>query len=146
MAEFELFVSKADFKFGCAHFIAHSGFRERLHGHNYTLSVKLTGSEEICSDGYVVDFGDIKKETRAICKLLNERFLCPMKSKSMKITEEGAQLCLRCEDGAYFSFPKEDCVELPIFHSSAEELSHWIWCNLTRLALCLFCLECIFIT
>lgn len=41
MSEFEVFVSKADFKFSCAHFIAYHGFRERLHGHNYRMSVKV---------------------------------------------------------------------------------------------------------
>ena len=45
MAEFDVYVEKADFKFGCAHFIAHAGFREKLHGHNYNAAVKLTGSE-----------------------------------------------------------------------------------------------------
>eukprot|EP01033_Poteriospumella_lacustris_P021447 gene21447-15922_t len=43
MAQFEVFVSKADFKFNCAHFIVFEGFRERLHGHNYQMSVKVTG-------------------------------------------------------------------------------------------------------
>ena len=77
MAEFEVFVSKADFKFNCAHFIAFKGFRERLHGHNYTCSVKVTGSSSIGTDGYVIDFGDIKKATRSLCKNLNEYFICP---------------------------------------------------------------------
>lgn len=43
MGEFEVFVSKSDFKFNCAHFISFKGFRERLHGHNYHVSVKVIG-------------------------------------------------------------------------------------------------------
>ena len=31
MANFQVTVSKADFKFNCAHFIAYRGFRERMH-------------------------------------------------------------------------------------------------------------------
>ena len=132
MAEFELFVSKEDFKFSCAHFIAHDGFRERLHGHNYTVGVKLTGSDHLNDDGYLIDFGVIKRETREICRSITERFICPMRSKSINITEEEGQICLLCEDGARFSFPKGDCALLPLVHSSAEELAHWLWHTLIR--------------
>lgn len=84
-------------------------------------------------DGYVIDFGDIKKATRDICKSLNEHFICPMKSEDLIITTiEDYQICLECEDGSKFSFPKADCSLLPIKHSSAEELSHWIWCCIIR--------------
>lgn len=41
--EFEVFVGKEDFKFSCSHFVAFDGYRERLHGHNYSVGVRLTG-------------------------------------------------------------------------------------------------------
>lgn len=131
-SQFEVFVSKADFKFNCAHFIAFRGFRERLHGHNYTASVKVTGSSHIGSDGYVIDFGDIKKATRSICKTMNEYFICPDYSDCLQISETETQLCMLCEDGSSFSFPKGDVIRLPIMHSSAEELSHYLWCRVVR--------------
>ena len=60
-------------KFSCAHFIAYKGFRERLHGHNYTMSVCLSGHEDkLGKDGYLIDFGDVKKNARALCKSINE--------------------------------------------------------------------------
>ena len=40
---FEVFVGKEDFKFSSSHFVAFDGFRERLHGHNYTCTVRLKG-------------------------------------------------------------------------------------------------------
>lgn len=40
---FEVFVAKEDFKFSSSHFVAFDGFRERLHGHNYSCSVRLKG-------------------------------------------------------------------------------------------------------
>ena len=132
MATFSVFVSKADFRFNCAHFIAYKGFRERLHGHNYRVSIKLTGIESLCDDGYVMDFGDIKKATRKLCKALNEYFICPIKSDVLTISEVDAQICLLCEDGTSFSFPKGDVAILPIVHSSAEELSHYFWCKIIR--------------
>lgn len=42
------------------------GGRERLHGHNYQVSVWLRGV--VGDDGYVVDFGELKKVIRALCK------------------------------------------------------------------------------
>ena len=130
--EFSVFVAKADFKFNAAHFICYKGFRERMHGHNYAISVKVTGSESIGPDGYLIDFGDIKKAARTVCKDMNEFFICPMKSDAMTITVTGEQLCMVCEDGATFSMPKGDCMLLPLVHSSAEELAHYIWCRIIR--------------
>lgn len=59
------------------------GFREKLHGHNYRLAVTITGA--VGPDGYVVDFGEIKKISRVICKDLNESFLVPMSSDALKV-------------------------------------------------------------
>ena len=57
-----------------------------------------------------------------------------MNSEDLIITtiEDTQQLCLECEDGSKFSFPKSDCCLLPIKHSSAEELAHYIWCCIVR--------------
>jgi 6-pyruvoyltetrahydropterin/6-carboxytetrahydropterin synthase len=133
-AEFDIFVSKSDFKFNCAHFIAYKGFRERLHGHNYRISIKVTGKSGgiLSEDGYLIDFGDIKVAARDICKSLNEFFICPMKSDAIEIKDIDNSLCLTCEDGAKFVFPKTDCAQLPIYHSSAEEISHYIYCEVIR--------------
>ena len=132
MGEFEVYVAKEDFKFNCSHFIAFHGFRERLHGHNYTAAVRLTGLDEVNRDGYLIDFGDIKKIMRDICRSLNEHFLCPMNSDALTICENDGQICLECEDGSKFSFPRQDCKLLPLIHSSAEELAHYIWQEFVR--------------
>ena len=122
MAEqFEVFVSKDSFKFNAAHFIAYKGFRERLHGHNYRVSVRITG--QIGADGYVVDFGDIKAAARAICGQWNERIIIPRISDCLDVNVSDGQVAVVCEDGSRFSFPEQDCVFLDIIHSSAEELA-----------------------
>mmetsp|Transcript_68177 Transcript_68177/g.154246 ORF Transcript_68177/g.154246 Transcript_68177/m.154246 type:complete len:278 (+) Transcript_68177:74-907(+) len=123
---FEVFVGKEDFKFNAAHFVCFDGYRERLHGHNYTVAVRLEG-ERVCRDGYVVDFGDVKKQVRAVCKSLNERFLCPCKADVMRIACEDGQVTLKCPDGAFFSMPESDCAMLPIAHATAEEIAMYIW-------------------
>ncbi|RMX68020.1 hypothetical protein DD238_000143 [Peronospora effusa] len=121
---FKVHVSKDYMKFNAAHFIAYKGFREKLHGHNYRLAVTITG--QVGPDGYVVDFGEIKKISRVICKDLNESFLVPMNSDALKITFDSTNVHIITEDMAEFSFPKSDCSLLPIMHSSAEELAIYI--------------------
>ena len=134
---FEVSVSKDTFKFNAAHFVAYPGFRERLHGHNYRVSVRVLGRRKIGPDGYVIDFGCIKAVTKDVCKRLNEHFLCPMRSNVIDITvrEDGddvggggqGTVHLVCEDGSQFSFPKADCAMLPIVHATAEELAIYVW-------------------
>lgn len=142
--DFEVYVSKPDFKFNAGHFVAFQGFRERLHGHNYTVGVRLLGSRKISHDGYVLDFGDVKKVVKVVCKNLNERFLCPTKSDVIDIEimdslngnkngqnavsgVKSKTVVLVCEDGSRFVIPYDDCAMLPIVHATVEELSIYIW-------------------
>jgi len=126
---FEVNVSKDTFKFNCGHFVAYKGFRERLHGHNYKLAIRLLGSRQIGQDGYVLDCGDLKAVTKKVCKNLNEYFICPMYSDVITITEDEDKktINLTCEDCSKFSFPKADCAMLPIVHSTVEEIAMYCW-------------------
>jgi len=121
---YQVFVSKDYFKFNAAHFMAYPGFRERLHGHNYRVAVRVEG--RLGSDGYVLDFGDIKKAAKRICDEMDERLIVPMKSDVLKIDRVDGQILIVTEDGARFSIPESDCVMLPIAHSSAEELATYV--------------------
>lgn len=124
---FEVHVAKETFKFNAAHFVAFDGFRERLHGHNYTVSVRLFGSGKIGADGYLIDFGDVKGVVKSVCKSLNEHFLCPTLSDVMHIEEVDGNVTLKCQDGAFFSFPRSDCAMLPIVHATTEELAVYLY-------------------
>ena len=126
-ASFEVHVAKETFKFNAAHFVAFDGFRERLHGHNYTASVVLFGSERIGADGYLIDFGHVKEVVKKVCKSLNEHFLCPTLSNVMEIQEVDGNVTLKCQDGAFFSFPSTDCAMLPIVHATTEELAVYLY-------------------
>ena len=87
-------------------------------------------------DGYLIDFGDVKRVTRTLCKELNEHLIVPMRSDVITIqvhdpdtdththththTQKGGIVKMTCEDGATFMLPRGDCVLLPIVHSTAE--------------------------
>ena len=72
-ARYSVVVAKDYLKFAAAHFIAYPGFREPLHGHNYQVSVRVEA--ELGPDGYVLDFGLVKRVAQALCEELDERVL-----------------------------------------------------------------------
>ena len=123
-SHYEVHVFKEYLKFSAAHFICYPGFREALHGHNYQVSVRIEG--ELGRDGYVLDFGRVKAAVREICAELDEKVILPSQSECLRVTEKDAGVTAVYEDGSTFSFPRADVVLLPIAHSSAEEIAHYL--------------------
>jgi 6-pyruvoyltetrahydropterin/6-carboxytetrahydropterin synthase len=123
-AGYRVVVEKDYLKFSAAHFIAYKGFREPLHGHNYQVTVALSGA--VGADGYVLDFGIVKRVTKAVCEELDERVLVPARSDCLTVAQDGSSIVLEYEDGTRFVFPASDCVLLPIVHASAEELAAYV--------------------
>lgn len=121
---FDIFVGKEYLKFNAAHFIAYPGFRERLHGHNYHVTVRVEG--ELGPDGYVLDFGLVKRATKRVCESLDEFTILPARSDCLEIVERDGAVDVVYEDGSHFVFPRGDVVLLPIAHSSAEELARYV--------------------
>lgn len=121
---FTLQVTKEFLSFSAAHFIAYRGSRERLHGHNYTVGVTVEG--ELGRDGYVIDFGLVKRAAKRICDEFDERMLIPTGSDAISVVELDGAVEITCEDGARFLLPRTDVVLVPIAHSSVEELSRHV--------------------
>jgi len=126
---FRVRVTKDYLKFSAAHFIAYPGFREALHGHNYRVSVEVHGA--LGTQGYVVDFGIVKRIARRLCERLDEKVIVPAQSDCLTIGETETNVTLQYEQDR-FSFPKADALLLPIVHSSAEELARYLAGELRR--------------
>lgn len=126
---FRVHVTKDYLKFSAAHFIAYPGFRERLHGHNYRVSIDLVG--QLGAQGYVVDFGVVKRIARRLCERLDEHVMIPARSDCLSIREADGQVHVRYEDDD-FAFPRADVVLLPIVHTSVEELAQYLASELRR--------------
>lgn len=88
---FSVRVTAPELKFNSAHFVAYRGFRERLHGHTYTMTVRIDG-DALGANGYVTDFGIMKRVAKAICSELNERFLCAMLSDTVTVNDIDGQV------------------------------------------------------
>lgn len=121
---YSVVVSKDYLKFAAAHFIAYPGFREPLHGHNYQVSVRVEA--DLGPDGYVLDFGLVKRLAKALCEELDERVLMPQESECLRIVTAGDGVEVTTESGDRFRFPAADVRLLPIAHSSAEELAAYL--------------------
>ena len=130
---YSVVVAKEYLKFSAAHFIAYPGFREPLHGHNYQVSVRIEA--ELGDDGYVLDFGLVKRLALELCEELDERVLVPEASDCLRVRMAGADVEVVTEVGEQFRFPKSDVCLLPIRHSSAEEIAAYLLARLrTKLA------------
>lgn len=76
----EVIVAKI-FTFDCAHqLVGHNGKCANLHGHTYKLEVKIKGplqtQENVSSEGFVMDFADLKKiVNKLIIDQLDHAFL-----------------------------------------------------------------------
>ena len=121
---YSVVVAKDYLKFAAAHFIAYPGFREPLHGHNYQVSVRVEAA--LGPDGYVLDFGLVKRVAKALCEELDERVLVPERSDCLTVTRTGDGVEVTTEGGQRFRFPADDVRLLPIAHSSAEELASYL--------------------
>lgn len=125
MSRTTLHLSKENFKFSAAHFLIFDAqSAERLHGHNYRVTVKIKFKQELAEspEGYFVDFNVFKKAIVQTLKLWDEMVLLPALHPEMKFLEEGPSLKVWFRDRHYV-FPKNEVVRLPILNTSSEFFS-----------------------
>ncbi len=118
-----IIIDQGNLRFSAAHFISFAGKCERLHGHNYAVSVNLEGS--LSEDRYVYDFVELKKMTKQLCDSLDHRFLLPTQSDCISMREENGEVEVRFKDRRYV-FPKRDVLELPLDNITAERLAQYL--------------------
>lgn len=110
-------------RFAAAHMATFDGRCEPLHGHNYAVSVEAEG--ELTADGWVWDFGDLRRAAHAVIDELDHRFLLQRDSALLSATVRGDSSEIRA-DGRAYVFPCSDVVALPIDNTTAERLAEWI--------------------
>lgn len=122
MPETILHVEKGSLGFAAAHFNCIGEARELLHGHNYSVGMRVHG--QVRPDGAVIDFGDLKTILREECAALDHRMIVPTRCADIAVRHTGdAHVELLYRDGKRFLFPEGDCVLLPIPNSTCECLA-----------------------
>ena len=121
---FSVRVSKDYLIFCCGHFITYDGEEcERLHGHNYRAAVAVDGLLD--QNHYVFDFVALKNRTREVVDELDHHMLLATLNPLLPVEDAGPNWVVRYRE-KFWSFPKEDCVVLPIANTTAELLAKWM--------------------
>lgn len=117
-------LDKETMKFSAGHFtIFGPGERERLHGHNFKVSVSLHAC--VGDNGLCFDYGIYKRKVVALCRELNEYFLLPGRSSLLTIEEDGdAVVAVFGEER--IPFLRADVLVLPIANVTLEELAGYL--------------------
>lgn len=126
---FKVSVGEGNLRFGAAHFITLGGKCERLHGHNYAVSVTLEGP--LAPDRYVFDFVVLKDILRRITDALDHRFLLPLHNELLSMQESEDHWEIRFGERRYV-FPSRDVLPLPLDNITAERLAEYIWGEVAR--------------
>jgi 6-pyruvoyltetrahydropterin/6-carboxytetrahydropterin synthase len=123
----KVIVEKGYLSFSAAHFISFAGKCERLHGHNYAVSVELEG--ELTAESWVFDFVALKHVVRRLCDELDHRFLLPEASDDFEMEHSGGEWEVRFQDQRYV-FPEADVLTLPVDNITAERLAEYLCAQL----------------
>lgn len=117
-----IYVGKDAHKFSAAHMtVFPDGTKERLHGHNFQVTVALDLSE--IGFKSFLDFGVVKTALNAQCKEWDDRLLLAEKCPYFKVTQKSAEeLDFRLCDKRYV-IPTEEVVLLPLENIATETLA-----------------------
>ena len=120
--EYRVRVERNKLKFAAAHFATFEGKCEPLHGHNYAVTIEVTGT--LTDDAWVADFSTLKSLGKALCDELDHKFLLQRDSRVLQIDEGMSNWKIRFAERG-FVFPKADVIALPIDNTTAERLAEW---------------------
>jgi 6-pyruvoyltetrahydropterin/6-carboxytetrahydropterin synthase len=123
MKTYSVETQKEALKFSAAHMAGYAdGSIERLHGHNYQVSARLSG--ELDDAGMVLDVGVLKRWVRELCDELDERVLVPVKSPLISVETDDAVKIVAGKK--VYVLPREDCVLLPLANTTMEYLAQYL--------------------
>lgn len=131
MESWSLWLEKEYFKFSCGHFLIFpDGSKERIHGHNYQVKVRIHG--DLSDRGLVLDFIQVKPHIRRLCDQLDEHFLLPGEHPDLLWQERDDGHTEFAYKDCRYLLPSEEVIVLPINNSSVENISAWFGRELKR--------------
>jgi len=116
-------VGRGEFTFCAAHTGLHADGFEPLHGHTFSVELRLAG--QVDAAGMVTDFGPVKAALREAIKPLRRRTLVATRAAAAPV-ETG-------DDGVRFGFggkryelPAEDVALLPLVNTTTEAIAAYL--------------------
>jgi 6-pyruvoyltetrahydropterin/6-carboxytetrahydropterin synthase len=127
---YKLTVERTDLNFSAAHFLMRHPKCERVHGHNYRVTIEIE-SDKLNSQQMIVDFLDVRDIVREICQKMDHHILIPTKAEDIEIKEMGEEMEVIANKRRYV-FPKDDALLLPIEATTVEKISEYIYKQLKQ--------------
>ncbi len=119
-----LYIDKESHKFSAAHYTIFSASeRERLHGHNYSVSARIVAP--MGDNGFSADYNVYKNRLAELCDSLDEYLLLAGDSPHQSVAEEGDSYRVSYAQET-MSFLRADTLVLPIRNVTVEELSRYM--------------------
>lgn len=119
-----LYIDKESHKFSAAHYTIFSATdRERLHGHNYSVSARIVA--RMGDNGFSADYNYYKSRIATLCAALDEYTLLAGDSPHQTIEPEGAYYRVTFA-GVQMHFLRSDTLVLPIRNATVEEFSRYL--------------------
>ena len=119
-----LYIDKESHKFSAAHYTIFSATeRERLHGHNYSVSARIVAP--MGGNGFSADYNVYKSRLKTLCDELDEYMILAGDSPHQQIEEQGDNYLVRYA-GEEMLFLRSDTMVLPILNATVEEFSHYL--------------------
>lgn len=112
---------KTNIHFSAAHILLGHRRCGVLHGHTYTLHVRIHGDVDM--HGLIIDFHMIKPLLREIAETLDHTILIPENHSHINLTDK--EVILKDSNKQYV-FPRQDCTFLPIPTTTVEHLAEYI--------------------
>lgn len=112
------------FQFSAAHAGLHDGEFEPLHGHTFTVTVRLRGDLDGC--GMLADFHAVKKALTGAIGPLRRRTLMPARPSGGRCRTEDGQVFIECGTKRY-SLPAGDVTLLPVTNTTTESIAAYLF-------------------
>lgn len=123
-----LYIDKESHKFSAAHYTIFSATeRERLHGHNYSVSARIVAP--MGDNGFAADYNVYKKRIKHLCDELDEYLILPQDSPYQSVQDAGHYYRVQFADDV-MQFLKSDTRVLPIVNATVEEFSRYLLARL----------------
>lgn len=117
-------LEKENLKFSAAHFTIFSAHkRERLHGHNFFVRIKVTAP--VGNNGMTFSYKLLKDRLIKLCGELDEYLILPGLSPYLSIKEDAENYVLEF-NGEQMVFLKSDSKVLPIINATVEEYAAYL--------------------
>ena len=117
-----LLIDKESHKFSAAHYTIFSAQeRERLHGHNYSVSARFVAP--MGDNGFSADYNVYKSRLKVLCDELDEYMILAGDSPYQSIEQQGENYVVRFAQDE-MQFLCSDTLVLPISNATVEEFSH----------------------